>query len=76
MVADAAANSEPAISSTEPAPSAMRAGVTMTTTLLAKDTAHRTVYPVFTPGGGFAMAEMQGGGDFLMVADPDRKSVV
>ena len=42
----------------------------MTTTLLAKDTAHRTVYPVFTPGGGFAMAEMQGGGDFLMVADP------
>src|SRR5262249_14890194 len=52
------------------AASAMRAGVTMTTTLLAKDTAHRTVYPVFTPGGGFAMTEMQGGGDFLMVADP------
>src|SRR5215831_10705674 len=49
---------------------AMRAGVTMTTTLLAKDTAHRTVYPVFTPGGGFAMEEMQGGGDFVMVADP------
>jgi glutamine synthetase len=49
---------------------AMRSGVTMTTTLLAKDTAHRTVYPVFTPGGGFAMAEMQGGGDFVMVADP------
>ena len=49
---------------------AMRSGVTMTTTLLAKDTAHRTVYPVFTPGGGFAMEEMQGGGDFVMVADP------
>jgi glutamine synthetase len=49
---------------------AMRGGVTMTTTLLAKDTAHKTVYPVFTPGGGFAMAEMQGGGDFVMVADP------
>lgn len=49
---------------------AMRAGVTITTTLLAKDTAHRTVYPVFTPGGGFAMTEMEGGGDFLMVADP------
>jgi glutamine synthetase len=42
----------------------------MTTTLLAKDTAHRTVYPVFTPGGGFAMEQMQGGGDFVMVADP------
>jgi glutamine synthetase len=49
---------------------AMGAGVTMTTTLLAKDTAHRTVYPVFTPGGGFAMSEMQGGGDFVMAADP------
>ena len=48
----------------------MRNGVTMTTTLLAKDTAHSTVFPVFTPGGGFAMAEMQGGGDFVMVADP------
>jgi glutamine synthetase len=52
------------------AASAMRAGVTMTTTLLAKDTAHRTVFPVFTPGGGFNMGEMQGGGDFVMVADP------
>jgi glutamine synthetase len=52
------------------AASAMCNGVTMTTTLLAKDTAHRTVYPVFTPGGGFAMPEMQGGGDFFMVADP------
>src|SRR5271155_705207 len=48
----------------------MQSGVTMTTTLLAKDTAHKTVYPVFTAGGGFAMAEMQGGGDFVMVADP------
>jgi glutamine synthetase len=48
----------------------MASGVSMTTTLLAKDTAHRTVYPVFTPGGGFDMAEMEGGGDFVMVADP------
>jgi glutamine synthetase len=52
------------------APGAMRGGVSMTTTLLAKDTAHRTVFPVFTPGGGFAMEQMQGGGDFVMVADP------
>jgi glutamine synthetase len=49
---------------------ALRAGVSMTTTLLAKDTAHRTVFPVFTPGGGFKRTEMQGGGDFVMVADP------
>ncbi len=52
------------------APVMMQSGVTMTTTLLAKDTSHKTVYPVFTAGGGFAMAEMQGGGDFVMVADP------
>jgi len=52
------------------APALIRAGVTMTTTLLAKDTAHKTAWPVFTPGGGFGMAEMQGGGDFVMVADP------
>src|SRR3984885_4796593 len=50
--------------------STMGSGVTMTTTLLAKDTAHKTAYPVFTAGGGFDMAEMQGGGDFIMVADP------
>jgi glutamine synthetase len=54
----------------EDAPGLMQAGVTMTTTLLAKDTAHKTAFPVFTPGGGFAMAEMQGAGDFVMVADP------
>jgi glutamine synthetase len=54
----------------EDAPALMQAGVTMTTTLLAKDTAHKTAFPVFTPGGGFDMAEMQGAGDFVMIADP------
>src|SRR5262249_11914660 len=49
---------------------AMRNGCSITTTLLAKDTAHKTVFPVFTAGGGFGMAEMEGGGDFLMIADP------
>jgi len=52
------------------APAMMRSGVTMTTSLLAKDTAHKTAFPVFTPGGGFGMPEMQGAGDFVMVADP------
>ena len=52
------------------APAMLVGGVSMTTTLLAKDTAHKTAYPVFTPGGGFDMAEMQGAGDFVMVADP------
>jgi glutamine synthetase len=54
----------------EDASGLMQAGVTMTTTLLAKDTAHKTAFPVFTPGGGFDMAEMQGAGDFVMIADP------
>src|SRR5580700_10366023 len=54
----------------EDAPGLMQAGVTMTTTLLAKDTAHKTAFPVFTPGGGFDMAKMQGAGDFVMIADP------
>jgi glutamine synthetase len=48
----------------------MRSGCTITTTLLAKDTAQKTAFPVFTPGGGFGMQEMEGGADFLMVADP------
>jgi glutamine synthetase len=52
------------------AAAAMKNGVNMTTTLLAKDTAHKTAFPVFTPGGGFSMGEMEGGADFVMVADP------
>src|SRR5215472_12901871 len=48
----------------------MRNGCTITTTLLAKDTAHRTVFPVFTAGGGFGMREMEGAADTLMIADP------
>jgi glutamine synthetase len=52
------------------APRVMRNGCAITTTLLAKDTSHKTVYPVFTAGGGFGMPEMEGGGDFLMIADP------
>lgn len=49
---------------------ALEDGVTITTTLFAKDTSHKTVFPVFTPGGGFGMDEMQGGADAVMVADP------
>jgi len=49
---------------------ALENGVTITTTLLAKDTSHRTVFPVFTSGGGFGMKEMEGAADVLMVPDP------
>jgi glutamine synthetase len=52
------------------AASVMCNGCSLTTTLLAKDTSHKTVFPVFTAGGGFGMPEMEGGGDFLMIADP------
>ena len=49
---------------------ALRAGVNATTTILAKDSSHRTVYPVFTAGGGFGLKQMEGGADFLMIPDP------
>jgi glutamine synthetase len=49
---------------------ALEGGCTITTTMLAKDTSHRTVFPVFTAGGGFGMREMEGAADVLMVADP------
>lgn len=48
----------------------LKNGVAMVSTLLAKDTSHRTVYPWFTKGGGMGLDEMTGGGDFLMVPDP------
>jgi glutamine synthetase len=50
---------------------ALRNGCGFVTTLLAKDTAHRTVFPVFDKkGGGFARDEMQGAADALMLPDP------
>ncbi len=45
-------------------------GVALTSTLLAKDTSHKTAFPVFSKGGGFDMPEMQGAADFMIVADP------
>ncbi len=51
-------------------PSALSNGVGMVTTLLAKDTSHKTVFSWFTEGGGLGIEEMTGGGDFLMVPDP------
>jgi glutamine synthetase len=43
--------------------SALWEGVNLTSTLLAKDTSHKTVFPVFTQGGGFAIEGLQGGAD-------------
>ena len=50
---------------------ALRSGVTMTSTLFAKDTSHRTVFPVFEADAGMGLPEMGGAGNFVMVADPE-----
>ncbi len=49
---------------------ALREGVTMTSSLLAKDTSHRTVFPVFSAGAGLDLPAMQGVGNIVMVPDP------
>ncbi|RTL62504.1 MAG: glutamine synthetase, partial [Hyphomicrobiales bacterium] len=49
---------------------ALRSGCMITTTMFAKDTSHKTVFPVFSAGGGFGMPEMQGGADVVMIPDP------
>ena len=51
------------------AEAAMKRGVTVTSTLLLKDTSHKTVFPAFTPGAGVGIPEMQGAADILMVPD-------
>jgi glutamine synthetase len=49
---------------------ALKNGVGFTTTMLLKDTAHRTVFPVWQPGGGFGMKELEGAADAVMLPDP------
>lgn len=49
---------------------AFEKGVTATTTLLLKDTSHRTVFPVWQSDSGFGPGELTGAADFLMVPDP------
>src|SRR5260370_4346016 len=49
---------------------ALKNGVGFTTTMLLKDTAHRTVFPVWQPGGGFGMKELEGAAARLMLPDP------
>jgi glutamine synthetase len=45
-------------------------GVSITSSLFAKDTANRTVFPVWSKGGGFGNEAFQGAGDVLMLPDP------
>jgi glutamine synthetase len=50
--------------------SVLRNGCSMTTTLLLKDTAHRTVFPVWQSGAELNLPGMTGAGDFVLVPDP------
>jgi glutamine synthetase len=49
---------------------ALQNGVTFVSSLLLKDTSHRSVVPVFTSGAGLGMREFEGAADILMVPDP------
>ena len=51
-------------------PAALKNGVGFPSSLLAKDTSNKTVFPVFTAGAGFGMPELEGAADALMIADP------
>jgi glutamine synthetase len=51
------------------AEAALERGVTVTSTLLLKDTSHKTVFAAFTPGAGVGIPEMQGAADIMMVPD-------
>ncbi len=52
------------------ASSFLKNGCAMTSTLLAKDTSHRTVFPVWQSGAGLGLPQMEGAGDFIMLPDP------
>ena len=50
--------------------SALKTGVSITSTLIAKDTSGRTVFPVFAASGnGFGIPALKGAADVLMVPD-------
>jgi len=51
-------------------PGALADGCPITSTLLLKDTSHRTVVPVFSPGAGLGLTALQGASDIVMVPDP------
>jgi glutamine synthetase len=50
--------------------SAIRNGIAVTSTLLLKDTAHRTVFPIWSDDIGFGRGTLTGGSDILMAPDP------
>ena len=51
-------------------PGALADGCAITSSLLFKDTSHRTVVPVFSPGAGVGVTRIQGASDVVLVPDP------
>lgn len=47
----------------------MKSGVGFPSSLLAKDTSNKTVFPVFTAGAGFGIPELENAADAVMVPD-------
>ena len=45
-------------------------GCSFVSSILAKDTSCRSVFPVFSPGAGLGIAALQGAADVLMIPDP------
>jgi len=50
--------------------SVMKSGVGFSATMLMKDTAHKTVFPVWGQGGAFGAKEWEGAADVVMLPDP------
>ena len=50
--------------------SAFKNGISITSTLLLKDTSHATVFPVWTGDAGFGSGIMTGAADIIMLPDP------
>jgi len=48
---------------------ALANGLTMTSSLLLKDTSHRTVFPIWSENQGFQESRLTGAGDILMIPD-------
>ncbi len=48
----------------------IRSGVSITSSLLAKDTSNKTVLPIWAAGGAFGMRAFEGAGDVIMVPEP------
>ena len=57
-------------------PAIMDKGLTVTSTLLLKDTSHTTVFPVWSDDAGFGKGILTGASDILMLPDPQTFKVL